>query len=330
MRRQAKPIERWARTSLALGSLLGAAALLAPAGAGASWPGQRGAIVFEAYRLGGEEAAAEEGKGIWSSPGAGVPFAQVRRLTRDPSDADPQVSPDGRWIVFSRGVAPSAGGEPTASAIFRMRSDGGALAPVTDGLHSDGRPVFLASGKRILFQRDGLSPTYGDLYSIGVDGTGLRQVTSGSADDRNPAASADGRTIAFERGRHIFTARPSGAEPKDITPQLPRSEAAHSPDFSPSGDRIAFARQGNVFITSANGKGPRRVTGFSFPRDGLGEPAYAPDGKSILAVYTSPYRSSSLYLYRARDRRIVNCVPVHLHLQIRAPAWGPSSQGRGC
>jgi dipeptidyl aminopeptidase/acylaminoacyl peptidase len=320
--RQAATAERTGRALLALASVFCVAAFVAPAGADAAWPGQNGEIVFQAFHLSGEEAAYDEGRGIWSSlPDA--PNGQVHRLTIDHGDTAPQVSPDGRWVVFSR-QRPSTTTTPAAGAIFRMRSDGAAVTRLTDGTHLDRQPAFLASGERVVFSRDDEG---GNLYSVALDGSGLHQITSGPAEDRRPAVSPSGRVIAFERNNEIFTARPSGASLRNATRQIQKKTAKTAPDFSPDGKRIAFAFEGRIYTMAASGGHLRQISGFHFPTTGMGEPSFAPDGRSLLAVYTSPYRSSSLYLFPLRAGVPRACGVIHTGAeQARSPVWQPSSQ----
>jgi hypothetical protein len=59
-----------------------------------AWPGRNGAIVFEAYTPRPEERG--EGEGIRVAP-LGAGRSQIRALSEDAGDNDPQVSPTGAW-----------------------------------------------------------------------------------------------------------------------------------------------------------------------------------------------------------------------------------------
>jgi len=107
----------------ALAVVLGIAAVFSD-GASAAWPGRDGPVVFLGVRKGElpyESGYLTTGLRVFEP---GVP-GSTRVLTNDPSDADPQVSPDGQTIVFSRRVS---SGLPypheTVDAVFAIGIDG--------------------------------------------------------------------------------------------------------------------------------------------------------------------------------------------------------------
>jgi Tol biopolymer transport system component len=263
--------------------------------------------------------------------GVGV-FGADSELSSDTSDQNPQSSPDGRMVVFSRGVDPGPQGFPTASAIFLMHRDGTGLRRLAEsGPASRGaEPAFSASGREVLF-------TYrGDLYSFGLGQPTLRRITSGPASDRSPAASPGGRQIVFSRtaggagAGHIFSIRPNGSSLRDLTPGLAPQAAASDPDFSPDGRVIAFAigdrSQSDVFTIRANGARLQRLTGrrrgpvlhgYSY-----GEPVFSPAGGSLFAVAVNAYNIDLA--------RIVLRDPDSPHrlLAGEQPVWAPAPRGR--
>jgi Tol biopolymer transport system component len=333
-----------ATRSLALAALALAALLAAPARA--AWPGREGPAVYAGVFPGTTlKPYLTKPAGLRRfTPGvAGSPV----QLTTDTTDRDPQVSPDGHLVVFSRDIEAPEGRE--RSAIFASAIDGSGLRQLTDGGSSEGadtQPTFTASGRRIVFVRGGAGPyASGDLYSIGLDGSGVTPLTSGPAADRMPAASPSGRQIVFVRsfqrpdgiefGPHIYSMRPDGSRLRDLTPRL--GQAPWDPDFSPSGKAIAFATEGNnlrgdIFTMRADGGPIRRLTNRvthdrrhhdepRFPRPyGYTNPAFSPVGDSILAVARSG-TSPRLARIRLAD-------PDHPHLLGSsflgsAPAWAP-------
>lgn len=232
----------------------------------------------------------------------GEPRTKARVLTDEPSAADPTVSPDGRWVAFSRD-----------GAIMLARPDGTGERALTDGGgngSSDGEPSFAPSGKRIFFIRLGdetaSGTNQGDVYSIGTEGKGLRQITSGPAADRSPVSSPDGRQLVFGRtppgkgGQHVYSARPDGSKLKDLTPRIParssrgeRNFSAEDPAFSPNGRTIAFTVNGgngaeNIYTMRPDGKRVRSLTGAGehplTTRFQLSEPAFSPSGRFLLVT----------------------------------------------
>lgn len=324
--------------SAVLAALALAALLATPARA--AWPGREGPVVYAGVSPGTEtQPSLTRPAGLRRfTPGAAGSRVQ---LTTDLSDRDPQVSPNGSLIVFSRTARTV--GESSYSGIFVAGIDGSGVRQLTDGGSpegSDTQPTFDASGARVVFVRGG------DLYSIGIDGSGLTPLTTGPAADRMPAVSPTGKQIAFvrsfqrpdgiEAGPHVYSMRPDGSRLRNLTPHL--DDAPWDPDFSPSGKLIAFATEGNqlrgeIFTMRANGGPIRRLTNRlvsyrrhhgkpRFPRPyGYTNPAFSPAGDEILAVArsgTSP-RLARIRLADPDHPRVLGT-----SLLGSAPAWAPA------
>jgi Tol biopolymer transport system component len=270
--------------------------------ADASWPGRNGPIVFLGVRKG--ELPYESG---YLTTGLRVFDPDVpgstRVLTTDTSDADPQVSPDGRLVVFSRVVSDEYPG-PVAR-LFAINVDGSGLRPLQTGAPenlSDVEPSFYPSGQSIVFVRSG-GVEGGDLYSVRLDGSGLHQITVGSARERAPAVSPRGGQIAFTCGsgeayariEDVCSIRFDGSHRRILTRALKPSAEPFDPDFSPSGRQIAFTlgpgTASDVFTMRSDGSRLGALTNRSpngrrsFPRKvGYASPSYAPGGGSLVAV----------------------------------------------
>ena len=82
---------------------------------------------------------------------------------------DPDWSPDGRFVAFSRGLD-----------LWVMRSDGTGAVQVTRGPGMSAEPEWSPDGRWIVFWNDRASgeATKGDLYIVRPDGTELRRVTA--------------------------------------------------------------------------------------------------------------------------------------------------------
>jgi len=337
--------DRVSATVLALIALgLGVAALFADRAA-AAWPGSNGPIVFLGVRPETSNTACcspykTTGLRVFEP---GVPGSS-RVLTADPSDAGPQISPDGRTVVFSREV-PSDLPFPhpdTESVIFAIDVDGGDLRQVTaigsEG-GSDFKPTFYPSGEAIVFARGGGATGENNLYSIRLDGTGLLQLTHGSAKEEAPAVSPNGRQIAFACGptgedsriEDICSTRPDGSHRRVLSRGLKQGAEPFDPDFSPDGRMIAFTlgpgTASDVFTMRADGSRLGALTNRSpsgrrkFPRKaGYASPAFAPGGGSLVAV-ARPGAGPRLVRIRLRD-------PRHPQTLIdgslgSAPVWTP-------
>ncbi len=75
---------------------------------------------------------------------------RLDRLTRDDyDDVDPDVSPDGRWVVFASDRCDRGG----RYSLFRMSLETGAIEPVSDPAKGDDRqPVYSPDGRWIAFR----------------------------------------------------------------------------------------------------------------------------------------------------------------------------------
>jgi len=308
--------------------------------ADAAWTGRDGEVVYLGVRKG--ELPYESG---YLTPGLrafgpGVP-GSTRVLTEDPIDADPQVSPDGRTVVFSRQIA---SGLPypheTVRAIFTLGIDGSVLRQVTGGGaegESDIEPAFYPSGQSIVFDRASGPTGEGDLFSIRLDGSGLHQLTHGPTREQGPVVSPSGRQIAFTCGpaegnariEDVCSIRPDGSHRRVLSRKLRQGAEPFDPDFSPSGRQIAFTlgpgTAADVFTMRADGSRLGALTNRSpsgrrtFPRKfGYASPAYAPGGGSLIAVERG---GSGPHLVRIRLRD-----PRHPQLLLggslaSAPVW---------
>jgi Tol biopolymer transport system component len=140
-----------------------------------------------------------------------VTAAYARRLTRVKDggfDSEPQFSPDGKWIVFTRFSVQCTSEDPLVYAkcktrIFRVGSDGSKLEQLTAvGLNASA-PDYHPSGRAIAFDThdNTVAPNAGHIAEMRPDGSDKRVIIRGDNDDffNNPSFSPDGRQVTFAR-----------------------------------------------------------------------------------------------------------------------------------
>jgi TolB protein len=251
---------------------------------------------------------------IFTARPDGTRERQVTRPGAEVVDRNPDVSPDGRRIVFERQG-------PTMNDIFVVNTDGTRLRQLTNKAYPDGHclpssgqcngtPAWSPDGRWIVFNRafgpvvDDLVETQG-LFVMRSDGTHVHQLTQrnvpatgATGEDSEAQFSPDGTQVLFQR-HNVRTARPNGAvalwildlstgAERRITPY--RLQAGDTPDWSPDGKKILFHDNldtpdvnANLYTIRPDGSHLRQLT---FLDDGvtryLGS-SFSPDGKRITA-----------------------------------------------
>jgi Tol biopolymer transport system component/tRNA A-37 threonylcarbamoyl transferase component Bud32 len=205
-----------------------------------------------------------------------------RQLTHDPGyDAGPEVTPDGRHIVF----------ESTRSGrrnIWRMDLDGGNPKQLTDG-GADVAPGFSPDGRWVIYH----SATTSDLRKVPVEGGESVRLTDQAASpptglsQRTSAVSpADGMIAALSRDGQGSPPRlailtPEGGAPVktfDLPPGTLRE-----PRWSPDGSAILYlidrARSSSLWSQPADGGAPKLLADFT--PEQIFSFAISRDGKSL-------------------------------------------------
>jgi Tol biopolymer transport system component len=234
----------------------------------------------------------------------------------------PQLSPDGRRILFTRG-----------RWLYVMRSDGthktalvqtsiGHYTPSTLGLYD---ASWSPDGERIVFVRGFAKPNAdwaslrSALYVINADGTGLRRLTKLRPKVRtsDPAWSPDGRKIAFIETRYRY---PAGNDERTYVMRADGTDVKRLKQlganlFWLSNDRLCCGRAGSV---DANGTGkPRAVPN----RVRVGGNLWITSGRSAGFWPVSPDRKWIAYLgggsFAGRDIWIAHLDGTHRRLVTR-------------
>ncbi|AKM11546.1 hypothetical protein AB433_04995 [Croceicoccus naphthovorans] len=227
------------------------------------------------------------------------PARSARIDVREGTWLSPDISPDGRTIVFEM-----------LGDIYLLDRKGGKARPILTGMAFDSQPVFSPDGKRIVFVSDRSGAE--NIWVAGADGRHPRQVTlyDGNTVFTSPVWSADGRSIyasryhadrvAFELWK--FDARTGAGDivvPIKSSPDQPRDQwrstlgAVPSPDgrylyFAGNlgGDRgdvpewtiirrDLFSGTEETLVSAPRSPRPDLVLGTAF------RPAVSPDGRLI-------------------------------------------------
>jgi dipeptidyl aminopeptidase/acylaminoacyl peptidase len=198
---------------------------------------------------------------------------------------DPQISPDGKQIVYVRHFN-DAMTDRRYSNLWIIHSDGSDHRPLTTGNRSDDSPRWSPDGTRIAYLSDADGKP--QIYVRWMDTGQTARITNLEEPPAAIAWSPDGKRLSFSalvpsKGPHIadLPTPPAGAKWAD-PPQ--------------AYDRLVYRFNGagylkpgflQVFIVSAEGGAPRQITSDGFPNGGgeLGGPArasWSADGQFLI------------------------------------------------
>jgi Tol biopolymer transport system component len=297
--------------------LLAVVVLVLAPGARGTAPGANGRIAFT--RL--EQKDPIEG-GIWTtSPDGGGDAQRLTRPGRATVDDNPDWSPDGTRIVFTR--EPAAG----AYSTWIVAADGGALRRVSPPCPpggdipacaaDDGWPVWSPDGKHLAFQRlsGALRPkgaTINDATAIYKDEIVITDANGAKArtlvwlgpwrgDAQAPAWSPDGTRIVFIGKFMASKTNGTGCECRSLWVVdvdgthrhrilAPGLRPGGRPDWSPDGKTILFRTHpggdssgygSNLYTIRPDGSGLRQLTRYP-AADRVLEGSFSPDGRQIV------------------------------------------------
>jgi dipeptidyl aminopeptidase/acylaminoacyl peptidase len=198
--------------------------------------------------------------------------------------SDPQISPDGKKIVYLRRFADPMT-DRRYSNLWIINTDGTDHRPITTGNRNDSSPRWSPDGTRLAYLSDADGKS--QIYIRWMDSGQTARITNM---DQSPDAvvwSPDAKMLSFSslvlgKGPHLadLPTPPSGAKWAD--PPTAYDRLVYR--FNGSG----YLKPGflQIFFVSADGGAPRQVTNGDFPNGGselgLNRASWTPDGKYFL------------------------------------------------
>lgn len=215
---------------------------------------------------------------------------RVVRLTDLPGlEESPAISPDGRSVAFTAGVAGKR------QVFVRLIAGGAPLQITRDRVDHEG-PRWSPDSSSILYFSPAVSGTVqGSIWEIpALGGVPRRVADSMGGADVNPT---DGRLALFrlsKEGIQLVTA-PMDASRFDVVAEFAPATYYLYPRWSPNGRWIAFQRgdsiRFDIFVASATGGDPHQLTRDNNMMSGF---AWLPDSTGI--VYSSSRGGTMPYL----------------------------------
>jgi len=197
---------------------------------------------------------------------------------------DPQISPDGKKIVYVRGFADSMTDKRYAN-LWIINADGSDHRPLTSGNRSDSTPRWSPDGTRLAYLSDADGKM--QIYVRWMDSGQTARITNLEEAPDAIAWSPDGKMLSFSS-----LVRGKGPHIADLPPAPPGAKWAEP---ATAYDRLVYRFNGagylkpgfmQVFVVSAEGGAPRQVTNGNFPNGGNEwsptRPVWSPDSKFLI------------------------------------------------
>jgi len=235
--------------------------------------------------------------------------SEVRKLTLEmywevETVSDPQLSPDGTQIVYTRGWIDKIN-DRRRSAIWIMNADGGRNRFLVEG----SSPRWSPDGTRIAYLAEG-QPKGTQIFVRWMDAEGaITQVTRVDKAPTNIQWSPDSQTIAFtmlvparETWNIRMPARPEGARWTEAPRIIERAVYRR--------DGIGFLEEGfrHLFLVPAGGGTPRQVTSGDYDHGSAF--SWTPDGREIcfsalrVEDWEYQWRESEIYAVNVATRAV--------------------------
>jgi len=221
---------------------------------------------------------------VFSLPYQGVQAQEIKKF----SDLDvfelewaqdPQISPDGQYIVYVRRGMDKMKDRRT-SRLWTMNADGSAHMKLTQRDVNESNPRWSPNGSRIAFS----SPAEGngsEIFIYWVESGAMARITQLERSPRSMKWSPDGTQLAFVM--HVPESNPVLVK----SPKKPRGADWADPPrvttrLNHEADGVGYLEPGysHIFVVPATGGTARQVTSGDYHHSGT--PAWTKDGKKLI------------------------------------------------
>ncbi|HEX2714859.1 MAG TPA: S9 family peptidase, partial [Candidatus Acidoferrales bacterium] len=212
--------------------------------------------------------------------------------------AEPQISPDGRKIVYVRRFADPMTDKRYAN-LWIINTDGSDHRPLTTGNHTDSSPRWSPDGTRLAYISD--ADGHAQIYVRWIDTGQTARITNLEQEPSGIEWAPDGRMLSFSalvpgKGPHIADLPPVPQGAKWADPPAAYDRLVYR--FNGEGYLKPGYKQ--VFVVSADGGAPRQVTTGDFPNGGgyfgPNRATWTPDGKYLLIAANRHAESEHAFL----------------------------------
>jgi len=199
--------------------------------------------------------------------------------------AEPQISPDGRWVAYTMGT-PDMEANRTVRNIWIVGAAAGSEPRQLTESGRDSRPQWSPDGKRIAFlsSRDGTQ----QVYIIAIEGGEASKLTSLSTGADNEKWSPDGGMIAFTSSIYPDCADDACNHARDAAADKSKVKARiYDHLLYRHWTHWSDGKRSHLFIIAAAGGAPRDLTAgadYDVPPDERGDAsdfAFSPDSKEL-------------------------------------------------
>jgi dipeptidyl aminopeptidase/acylaminoacyl peptidase len=198
--------------------------------------------------------------------------------------SDPQISPDGEWIVYVQPRVERGEVAKSTSDLFLVRRDGSDSRRLTYGGKRNSQGRWSPDGSTIAFvsDRDGEDGVKSRLLLLPVGGGGDARPLAGHLESISGISwSPDGRTIAYLLP--VDPDNPAGKpRPKDAPPPV---RVTSRLDYKLDGKGYLGGKRSQLFLVDVETGTTRKLTEGDFDH---GEAEWSPDGRTISTRVAGP------------------------------------------